>query len=578
MPADPQTTAETVGKPGSRLSYLTLVPGGLLGLLVLLIAGPLVVLLLTSFADPKILFVQKLTFTLENYVDVVTRKGTLKLVWNTLFYASSSVVLGLSLAVVIAWLTERTDMAGRTLVRILMFSWMAVPPLVFGYGWILLINPGNGALNVAIKNLLGLEYAPFTPYSMTTLIIISSLSLVPTSYVMISGLLRNMDPSLEDAGFVMGAPRWKVIRRVTMPVLTPGLLSVGMFLFIGMVQTFDLPLILGATAQIPVLSTRIFLLASPDMGVPNYGLASAFGVFLLLVAMLLMWGYFRATRLSERFRVISGRGFRPKKAKLGVWHGPALAFVAAYFLLMLMPLLILLWSSLMPYYRLPNLHDFDVMTVSAYMRVLTEKTFVRAISNTVLLVAISSVIVIVLSCLISWFAVRSRNTTGRLLDIMSFAPMAIPPVVMAIAMLLFFLVSPLYGTIWVLVIGHITIFIAFGTRTMNGAFIQIDKELEDAATISGASWPVTFRHIVIPLVWPHIVNAWLWVVAHSARDLTFPLILLTSSNMVISSSIFLTWGYPDLPAAAALSMVMVAGLMVLVIPVQILAFRKLDKL
>jgi len=145
---------------------------------------------------------------------------------------------------------------------------------------------------------------------------------------------------------------------------------------------------------------------------------------------------------------------------------------------------------------------------------------------------------------------------------------------MAIAMLLFFMVSPIYGTIWVIIIGHITIFIAFGTRTMSGAFSQIHRELEDAATISGAGWWSMFGRIVMPLVWVHAVNAWLWVVAHSARDLTFPLILLTSSNVVVASSIFVTWSYPDLPAASALSMLMVGALILLVIPVQIFAFRR----
>lgn len=548
----------------------------LLAFLGALIVGPLIVLLLTSFAEPKVFFFQKFTFTFSNYLDVAARPGTGRLIWNTVFYSSCSVIGGVSLAIVMAWLTERTDLPGRTIVRIMMYSWMAVPPLVFGYGWVLLVNPGNGALNVFLKWLLGLDFAPFSPYSMTALITISSLSLVPTSYVMISGLLRNMDPSLEDAGIVMGASWLRVVRTVTLPVLTPGLLSVGMFLFIGMVQTFDLPLVLGATAGIPVLSTRIFLLAAPDMGQPNYGLAGAFGVFLLILAMLLLWGYFRTIRLSERFRVVSGRGFRPKRLALGRMRPLAVAFVAFYFAVMLMPVLILLWSSLLPFYRVPNFADLSNLTLSAYFKVLSQPAFVRSLTNTVLMVLISSVVVIVLSCLISWNSVRSKSVAARWLDILAFSPIAIPPVVMAIAMLLYFMPTSIYGSIWVIIIGHIATFIAFGARTMSGAFIQIHKELEDAATISGASWLTTFRRIVVPLVWPHIVNAWLWVAAHSARDLTFPLILMTSANVVVASSIFVTWGYPDLPAASALAVLMVLGLMALVIPVQILAFRRAD--
>jgi iron(III) transport system permease protein len=149
-------------------------------------------------------------------------------------------------------------------------------------------------------------------------------------------------------------------------------------------------------------------------------------------------------------------------------------------------------------------------------------------------------------------------------------------VVMAIAVLLVFLRTPINGTIWVLVIGHVSIYIAFGTRTMNGAFIQIHKELEDAALVSGASWATSLRQVLFPIVWPQIVNAWLWVVAHSARDLTFPLMLLTSSNVVAATAIYQRWDYPDLPGAAALSTLVVLGLLVLVVPVQVYLARRAE--
>jgi iron(III) transport system permease protein len=126
------------------------------------------------------------------------------------------------------------------------------------------------------------------------------------------------------------------------------------------------------------------------------------------------------------------------------------------------------------------------------------------------------------------------------------------------------------------VIGHVSIYIAFGTRTMNAAFIQIHKELEDAAMVSGATWATSLRRILFPIVWPQILNAWLWVIAHSARDLTFPLMLLTSSNVVAATAIYQRWDYPDLPGAAALSMLVVVGLMALVVPLQIYLARRAD--
>jgi iron(III) transport system permease protein len=550
---------------------------GLLALVLLLIAGPLVVLLLTSVTPQGSMPFQHFSATLANFRHIFTENGSVRLIANTLVYAAASVAIGIALAVALAWLTERTDLPGRTPIRILMFSWMSVPPLVFGYGWILLINPGNGLVNVVLRAVFGFAYGPLSPYSIWALIGISGASLVPTAYIMISGLLRNMDPVLEDAGAVLGAARWRVVRRITLPLLSPGLLSVFIFLGMGMVQTFDLPLIVGMTARVPVLSTRIFLASSPDSGVPDYGIAAAYGVVLLLLAMVLMWGYFRAIRYGERYRVVSGKGFRPKRAKLtrGT-KAAALAAVGTYFALMLLPLLILLWVSLLPFYQQPSLAALRVASLAAYVDILAEPQVQRAIGNTILLFLGSATIVMAMASLISWFSVRDRGPVGRWLDILSFAPIAVPPIVLATALLLVFLGTPLYGTIWVLLIGHVTVYLAFGTRTMNGALIQIDRELENAALISGASWSTSLRRIVLPLVWPHLLNGWLWVVAHSARDLTFGLILLTSSNIVASTSIYLMWDQPDLPGAAALSVLLVAGMMLLVVPIQIHASRGID--
>lgn len=548
---------------------------GLFVLLAALIAGPLFVLAMTSFAPPGTLSLLDWAFTLENYRDVISRPNTGEVFVNTVLFAAGSVTIGVALAVVMAFLTERTDMPLRTAIRIMMFSWMAVPPLVFGFGWILLINPGSGVVNTALQWLFGLERAPLTPYSLWALIVIAGLSLVPTCYVMIAGLLRNMDPTLEDAALVSGASPLRVLRRITAPLLTPGILSVFVFLIMAMVQTFDLPMIVGLTARVPVLSTRIYLAAAPDSGVPNYGLAAAFGVFLLAFAMLLMALYFRSIRSGEKYRVVTGKGFRPKRARLsGPGRAAALGVVAAYFAVMLAPVLILAWASLFPFYRPPALSELPDMTLAAYSNILTRPQNLAVIGNTVLLFLTASVLTMLVACLVSWFAVRGSSRWGKALDMMSFAPMAIPPVVMAVALLLVFLGTPLNGTIWVLVIGHLTIYLAFGTRTMNGAFIQIHKDLENAAIVSGATWATSLRVVLFPMVWPHVLNAWLWVVAHSARDLTFPLILLTSSNVVAASAIFLRWDYPDLPGAAALSMLMVLGLMALVVPVQIYLARK----
>ncbi|HEV2512066.1 iron ABC transporter permease [Bosea sp. (in: a-proteobacteria)] len=573
------TTGSVTGarRSGVRLDQQKLVLALLLAVVSILVLGPVLVLIRASFAPAESMPLETLEFTLKNYVQLLQSPRTLSLIWNTVVYALSSMAIGVAIATAIAWCTERTDMPGRILVRILMFAWMMVPALVVGFGWILLLNPGNGALNVMFRELFGFARPLLTIYTFWSLIVVTAFAVVPTAFVMISSLLRNMDPNLEQAARVHGGNAWATLTRVTLPLLTPGLFSIGIYMFMAVVQAFDLPLIIGLSADVPVLSTRVYLLSSPDNGLPNYGLASAFGVLLLVVAAGLMWAYMRATRLGERFRVVTGKAFRPKRIKLGRWRFAALGFTFGYCAVMMLPLLILLWVSLQPSYSTPSLSALGGLSLDIYRRLLANPMISRAVLNTVILVVSSATIVMVVSSLIGWFTVRSNSKAGKILDALSFLPMAIPPIVLVLAILLLYLNTPLYGTIWILVLGHVTIYIAFGVRTMSSALIQIHKELGDAALISGASWLTSLRKVVFPLVWPQILNGWLWVFAHSARDLTVPLMLMSTGNLVAASTLWNLWQFPDLPGAAALAILLMVALLVVVVPSQLYVARRLER-
>jgi iron(III) transport system permease protein len=538
-----------------------------------LVLGPLLVLIRTSLAPLESFPLDTLTVTLENFVTAYGSPATLRIALNTVWYATGTVLLALAVACAIAWLTERTDLPGRTAIRVLMFATMTVPQLALAFGWILLLNPNNGAINVLLRGLLGLEDSPFDVYSLEMMIFISAIGLVPTMFVMLCGVFRNMDPQLESAATVLGVGRLQALRRITLPLLSPGILSVVIYMLMIMVQAFETPLAIGLTAKVPVLSTRIYLLTQPEARAPAYGLAAAFGIGLLVLAALLLWGYFRATRVGERFRVVTGKGFRPRRLALGRWRLVALACLGLFFALKLAPLLLLLWTSLLPFYRVPSLELLGNLSLANYASVLGRSATQRAVLNTIILMFTSATLTMLLASLISWFAVRGKGRTARWLDVLAFAPLAIPGIVMALAILLLYIRTPLYSTIWIIVLAHVTIFIAFGTRTMNGALLQIHPELEHAAMASGAPWATALRKILLPLLWPHFLNGWLWVVAHSMRDLTMPLMLMSTSSLVVSSAIWQLWGVGQVPAASALIVLMTLGLLALVLPVQLHATR-----
>jgi iron(III) transport system permease protein len=343
-----------------------------------------------------------------------------------------------------------------------------------------------------------------------------------------------------------------------------------------MVQAFEIPLVMGLTAGVPVLSIYIYLLSSPEGGTPKYGLAAAFGIGLLVLAILLMAVYYAATRTAERFRVVTGKAFRPKRIELRGARYPAMIFTVIYFGVMIAPLLALLWTSLLPFYQLPSTMALNKISFNNYRTMMNSTKVQQSIFNTFILVFSTATLVMILSGAISWFVVRGKGKLGHSLDIIAFAPMAIPRIVMAIAILLLYIRTPLYGTIWIIVLAQVTAYLAFGTRTVNGALMQIHPELENAATACGATWLTTMRKILLPLLWPHFLNAWLWIVAHSMRDLSLALTLMSPDNVVLSSTLWVLWSFGDIPRASALLMLMVVGLLLIVLPIQLYAAKKAE--
>jgi iron(III) transport system permease protein len=233
-------------------------------------------------------------------------------------------------------------------------------------------------------------------------------------------------------------------------------------------------------------------------------------------------------------------------------------FVALlFFLQLVLPVLILLWTALLPFYQPPSAAALQSASLGTFAAVLSKPRVLLSLGNTALLVLVAATITMLLASVIAWLAQRRQRKAAWLLDLLAFVPLAIPGVVMALALLLLLVRTPLYGTVWILVIGHVAAFLPFCVRLMGAALIQLRPELEEAARTSGAGPLVAFGHIVLPLVLPSIIDGWVWVFAHSLRDFTFPLMFRTTQNVVIATLIWELWNQPDTPGAAALSVLLV---------------------
>lgn len=527
---------------------------------------PMLLLLLNSVRTGPPTFLGG-PWTLRNYILVFSSPFFYEALANTAIISVISTLGGLAIAVVFAWLIERTDMPFREMAWIAVLLPLAIPGVLFALSWMLLLAPRVGLINIGIREVLSLfgfslEEGPLDIQSLWGIIYLSWLRGVSTIFLMIVGAFRMMDPALEEAARLSGANPKNVLRRITLPLLMPALAAAGIYSFVSHLESFEAPLTVGLAAGIFVLSTLIYFTARYHVPV-DYGLSAAYAVFFMAIMTVLSYFYTRMIRRGERFAVIRGRDFRPVRYSLGRWRYPALGLFALYFsLTVICPLFVLIWASLVPYYVVPSLEAIEMASFNHYINIATSPRFLHDLINTVVMAVGAGVATMLVALLISWLVVRLKHPAGFMLDSLTFISYAIPGVVVALAMIFVYL-HPLfrhvgiYGSIWIIVLGLVTQYLAFATRTTNAGLLQIHQELEEAASVSGATRLRTIWKITSPLLMPSLVAGWIWVVAHSLRTFSVPLVLASENNEVLSVWIWIYWQAGRIPEAAAIGVILI---------------------
>jgi iron(III) transport system permease protein len=562
---------------------LPLVPIGVTLAVCLLILPIFFILILGSFRPEKALPFDNVGFTLANYTQLLTDPFAARLFGNTFVYAFSSLAVGMVITIMMIWLVERTDIPYKTFIHVVMFLPIIKPAAISAFGWVILLSPRQGLVNVPLRNLLGISgnEGPFNIYTFPGMVFLTAIGVVPGMFIMLSATFRNMDAQLEEAGRTAGASAGGVLRQITLPVLFPGILGAGIYYTILLFELFEIPLIIGFNADYLVISTFLYRQVFSESGAPSYSVAAAFGTMALIIGLGLAYIYARVTKAAYRYVVLTGRRSARRPVRLGAWKYPAFGFVLAYLLTsIILPIAALIWTSLFRTWTIPSVNALSNMSFDVYRIVLADPRWGRALQNTFILVLGSATITVVLATMISWVVIRNNTLKGggskwvSLLDAMAFLPRSIPGVVIALAVFLTFIRTDLYATIWIILIGHVISYMPFAVRTMHSTLLQIHRELEEAARTSGAGTRTVMTSVLFPLLRPALLNAWVWVAAHSVRDFTFPLMLAASGNIVVAQLLWQVWERGYVERAAALSVMLMGGLILLVLPARFFTLRK----
>lgn len=514
-------------------------------------------------------------FTLRNFDAVVSSSATSSAVWNTVVFAIGVTAVSLTVAAACAWLVERSDMPFRNLAWVVMLAPLALPGMLTSMAYILLLSPRAGVLNVAIREVLDLvgihfEEGPFNIYSMWGMIFVDGLQGATTVFLMIVGAFRLMDPSLEEAAVMSGKSRLATFRSITVPMMRPVLVGAVIYAFVSNLQDFDTPLVLGLPAGIFVLPTLIYFSAY-STPVPNFAVSAAYACsFVVIMVVLSAWYYRVVIKGSKRFATISGKGYRPSRVKLGHWRKWAVAFFVVVGMASTgLPVLMLLYASLIETYSPPSFEAFGQLSLNNFTELIDEGGVTAALRTTTTIAIAAAVVTMLLAFVISWAVVRLRVRGRGVMDTMAFIPNAIPAVALGLALVMFFLNPAIswtgvYGSVFILIIGFAVHYLAYATRVSNGAMAQMSAELEEAGWVSGVGRLRTLAHVTLPLLLPTLIAGSVWVFAKAFRNLTLPLLLSSPRTRTISMVVYDTWTERgDITGAAALGISLIALLAVL---------------
>ncbi|MBI2854345.1 MAG: iron ABC transporter permease [Chloroflexi bacterium] len=552
----------TLKRSKGEVSILV-VAGAFLGVFVVF---PLLLLVLNSFRDIGLgeigLAFDKLT--LGNYSIAYMNPRTWKMLWDSLVFAGGAAVVAFLLGGGMAFITERTNAPFRHLTYGLMFVPLIVPGMLLSIGWIFLLSPKIGLLNKAWMS-IGFHTPFLDVYSMPVMWWIQGVMESPLTFLMLGAAFRRMDPSLEEAAIACGTSRVNCAIRITLKLMLPAIAGVALLQFVRGLEAMEVPLILGLNSGIKVFSVNI-LLSLQEVSPPDYALGFTYGISLICLTVAGLFIYLRMMRQSEKYVVVTGKGYRPGIINLGKWKFAAAGFQIFFGVAAIgLPLLVLIWVSLLRSYEVPSIEMLSQMNLDKYTSIIGRPGMTSVILNTVVVAAIASVCVMFLSILLSWIVFHMKIKGGAILDGLAFIPYAIPSIAMAIAFMVLFLSfrNPIYGTIWILVIAYVIRFMPYGTRFTHAGLLQIKKELEEVALTAGASYWKMFLRIIIPIMKPSLVGGGLYVFILSVKIFPIAALLSSPNSKVLAVEIWQMWNVGMFGEVSALAVMMIGGLSIL---------------
>ncbi len=493
---------------------------------------------------------------LDNYRKLFTDRIIPKAFVNTLIISSGSTVLATLLGVSLAWINARTNCPGRETLEPFNLIPFFLSPFVGAIAWHNMAAPKTGLLNALARDVGLVDTYLINVNNLWGVIWVTGIFFTPLVYLFVIGSLRRMDPSLEDSARTTGAGLLRTTMTVTLPLVAPAILSGAVIVFVTSAGEFGVPFKLSAPYGWETLTTQIFSKAVGDDA--NHYLGATMSLALASMTILLIWVQ-QAYIAPRSFTTVTGKGFRPNVLDLGGWRWLAFGYNLAFILVaVVLPIVCLFLVSLHPVWQ-GRLIPAD-MSFGNYQKTLffwhpdSIKAATNGIVNSVFLAFLGACIGMVLSLVVSYMIHRTRGFGARLLDFLCVVPIGFPSIVLAMGVLVTYIQTPIYATLWILLLAYITRYFPYGQRNISSIMLAISEELDQSSRMAGASWFTTLWRITIPLLKPGIFAGWVLLFIIYLRELPISIMLYTAGTETLSVGVYYLANFENEPLTCALAM------------------------
>ncbi len=495
-------------------------------------------------------------FTLAHWAKVLFDPSSLSIFYkpflNSLVTSLGACLVALLFGGVFSWLITRTNMKWKkTLSSLFVFPYI-MPSWTLALAWYNIFkNSVVGGVPGTIQALTGLEPPNWLAYGAFPIALVTGLHYAPFAYIMIGGILRNMDANLEEAAMMLNTPRKRIVLKITIPMIMPAILSTFLLVFSSAMSSFAVPTFLGLPVRYQVLTTQLYRTLN---GI-NQGQGYCIAMIMILLSVAILAFNQRIIGTRKNYTTVTGKS--SNISYINLKKARNVISVVVLVLVLIVSVLPLISFALESIILLPGDYSFDNMTLQFWIGTAEENSIAnnepgllknpelwKALFNSLKLSLVCAVTAGTFGFLAGYGIVRGRGTKlATLVDNLAFFPYLIPSMAFSVIYLSMFstqhgVIPPLYGTFFLLVLIGTVKYMPFASRAGINAMMQLSNQIEEAGEIIGVKWPKRMSRLVIPIQKSSFISGYLLPFTSCMRELPLFVLLVTPANRVLTTLLF----------------------------------------